>query len=403
MVNVAREQLVELASHRGEISVSLYLPTHKVGSEKDQDRIRLKNLVRAACARLAEQGVREAEAERLCAPARDLVDDPTFWRSTDTGLAMFISDDEVHTLVLDVPVPETSVVGDRYYLRPLLAAHRGARRFFALAVDRGGCRLFAGDGASIERVDLSGVPASLAEELRYDETQEAVQYSSVPIPGAGAGGGRPTGPMFHGHGGERDVDKSNLERYLRKVEAAVTKAVGSEGLVPLVLLGVEYELALYRSLNTCRSLADEQVTGAVDELSDHDVHARALEALEPRFAAEVGSRLAELADLGGSALTEHDVTRIVSAAAAGRVRALFFDDASGPYGTFDRENDEVLVACADEPRLLRESADAIEPEVACGWDLVDLAAAETLLHGGEVLAFRGEAAPVRGVSAVLRY
>jgi hypothetical protein len=39
----------------------------------------------------------------------------------------------------------------------------------------------------------------------------------------------------------------------------------------------------------------------------------------------------------------------------------------------------------------------------CGWDLIDLAAAETLSHGGSVLAYRGEASPVFGAVAVFRY
>jgi len=34
---------------------------------------------------------------------------------------------------------------------------------------------------------------------------------------------------------------------------------------------------------------------------------------------------------------------------------------------------------------------------------VDLAAAETILNGGEVYGFGGEDAPVRGVVALLRY
>jgi len=50
-----------------------------------------------------------------------------------------------------------------------------------------------------------------------------------------------------------------------------------------------------------------------------------------------------------------------------------------------------------------EATDLTEPEAEVGWDLVDLAAAETTLHGGEVHAFVGEDAPVRGVAAVFRY
>lgn len=405
MPSVDRDALVALADHNGWPSVSLYLPTHRAGSEKEQDRIRLKNLVRSACEHLIRDGMRDADAEAFCSPARAILDDATFWRGTTEGLALFISPDGMTVAHTDAPLPEQSVVGDRYYLRPLMAAHRGDRRFFALAIDRGGCRLFRGDGASIDQIPLEGAPASLADELQYDETQESIQYSSQPSPASAAGGGRASSAIYHGHGGEKDTDKSNLERYLRKVEAAVAKTLACHSGVPLVLLGVEYELAAYRSLNSCPSIAEEAIFGATDEMQPHRIHARSLVALEPRFATAMETELADLAEKEGSPLASHDAVEIVAAAASGRVKALFFDDSVGPFGTFDRESFEVDMVCADAPRFLRESgeADGGPADGECGWDLVDLAAAETALHGGEVHAFTGEDAPVHGVAAVYRY
>lgn len=405
MPSVDRDALVTLADHTGWPSVSLYLPTHRAGSEKEQDRIRLKNLIRAACEHLARDGMRESDAEAFCAPARAVLDDATFWRETTDGLALFLSPGDLRVAHTDAPLPEQSVVGDRFYLRPLMAAHRGDRRFFALAIDRGGCRLFRGDGASIDQMPLEGVPASLAEETQYDDVQESIQYSSTPAPQSSAEGKRATAAVFHGHGGEKDTDKISLERYLRKVEGAVRKTVACDAGVPLVLLGVEYEVALYRSLNSCPSIAEEAIFGATDEMPPHRIHARALEALEPRFATAMETELADLAEKEGSPLASHDAVEIVAAAAAGRVKALFFDDSVGPFGTFDRERFTVETVCADAPRFLRESGepDGGPSDGECGWDLVDLAAAETALHGGEVHAFAGEDAPVHGVAAVYRY
>ena len=105
------------------------------------------------------------------------------------------------------------------------------------------------------------------------------------------------------------------------------------------------------------------------------------------------------------ALASHDVREIVSAAAAGRVKTLFFDDSTGPFGLLDRDSLEVTRVCTGSPRYLRETSDAetTAADADCGWDLVDLAAAETALHGGEIRAFTGEDAPVEGVAAIYRY
>lgn len=405
MTSAKRDRIARLAGQRSWPSVSLYLPTHRAGSDKEQDPIRFKNLLRTACDGLTASGMREPEAQALCSRVHDLTSDSAFWRDNADGLAVFAGRDALEVVRIDATLPELSVVGERFYLRPLFAADRGERSFFALALDRSGCRLFAGDADGIREVELVGVPASLADELRYDEVQPAVQYSSVPTPASAAGGGRPTGAIFHGHGGEKDVDKVNLERYLRKVEAAVTKACAEAPGTPLVLLGVDYTIAVYRALNTSPALVDAQVSGATDELAAHEIHARALEALEPHFESVVESRLQSLRDKAGTSLVSHSPTEIVAAAASGRVSTLFLDDGTGPFGTFDRDTLTVDSLCADAPRLLREGP---PPEntasgAECGWDLVDLAAAETALHGGEVIGFTGEDAPVRGVAALMRY
>jgi hypothetical protein len=86
------------------------------------------------------------------------------------------------------------------------------------------------------------------------------------------------------------------------------------------------------------------------------------------------------------------------------VKALLFDDSVGPFGRFDPSSLSVEVRGPEVPRLLRATRPAEgSPGDDSGWDLVDLAAAETCTHAGDVFAFWGEAAPVRGVAAVFRY
>lgn len=403
MDTVDRDVLISLAAHTQWPAVSLFLPTHRVGADKAQDRIRLKNMLRSACDRLARDGMRAAEAEAFCAPLTDTLDEDTFWRDTGDGLVVYISALGTWTLRLDVRVEEQVVVGDRFYLRPLLAAQRGGRNFHALAVSRNGCRLFKGNGALIEQLALKDIPESLEDEMRYDVREESLQFTSFGSPQSAAGTGDGIG-QFHGHGGEKDVDKIALERYLRKVEKAVSSVVACDSdSTPLLLLGVEYELAMYRNLSDCGSLVEEQVTGSPERMTPHQIRLASLEALSPRFEAMMQSELRELTEKEGSALTSHDPVEILEAAASGRIKTLFLDNNMGPYGVFDRDTHSVEAVCDDEPRMLREGGAPHTADDTCGWDLIDLAAAETALHGGEVHAFSGEDAPVKGVAAVFRY
>lgn len=400
MDTIDRATFTALAAHHRTPSISLYLPTHRTGGDKDQDRIRLKNLIKSACDSLVADGMRAPTAEALLLRASTLLDDTAFWRETSDGLAIFVDADDTLVFRVDTTLPEQVVVGSRFYLRPLALAYRGDESFFALALDRNRARLFAGDRAGIRELPLDAEVSSFAEATKYDEHEESLQYTTHASPESTNAAGSAIG-QFHGHGGE-NVDKNELERFVAGLEKAVTAQIGAENTAPLLLLGVEYQLDAYRSVNTYRGLAPQQIEGATDEMTDRGIHVAALQALAPRFAAVVGADLAELTQKP-SALVSTDPAEIVSAAASGRVKTLFFDEAAGPYGVFDRELFAVSSICSAAPRYLRDTEDTEFAEGACGWDLVDLALAETVLHGGAAHAFDGEMAPVAGVAAVLRY
>ena len=89
MDTIDRAMLMRLADRRGWPSVSLYLPTHRTGAEKDQDPIRLRNLIKSARDELLLGGSREPETQALLAEASRLLDDATFWRQAGDGLAVF--------------------------------------------------------------------------------------------------------------------------------------------------------------------------------------------------------------------------------------------------------------------------------------------------------------------------
>jgi len=399
-----RSTVDRLAGRRGWPCVSLYLPTHRARTDSDEDRIRFQNLIKMARRRLVDEGVREPDADGFLSALRDTAADEPFWRSMmPGGVAVFCSEGECESLVVDTPLPEQCVVGDRYYLRPLLVAVGGESHFYALAIGKAGTRLFACDESSIVEVPLENVPTSFADATKYDVEQDDLQGTTIASPASLSATGRATA-MFHGHGGEKDVKNAQLEGYLHPIEKAVTRSIGAGSDTPLVLLGVQDQLATYRAMNTYAHLVPEQATGAVDELSTREIHRLALEKVRPTVQAAAAAELDQLEQARGSALVSTDILEIVSGAAAGRVRTLFFDEGVGPFGRFDPVTLEASIVCDAEPRFLRETQTPEESTPSeCGWDLVDLAAAETILHAGSVRAYAGENPPLAGVAALMRY
>ncbi len=70
------------------VGVSIFLPTHRAGTETQHDPIRLKNLLRRAEERLVAKGLCAKEAEDLIEPPRELLSDSVFWRYQSDGLAI---------------------------------------------------------------------------------------------------------------------------------------------------------------------------------------------------------------------------------------------------------------------------------------------------------------------------
>lgn len=404
MDTLDRATLVELAQPAQWPAVSIYVPSNRLPRQAGEGRLRFKNLVREAAERLTAEGMRDTDAETFLKPLYDIRDDDTWWRDTAEGLAVFLSKEGVRTLRLGITMPEQVVVGDRFYLRPLAAAHiKTDDSFYALALDKGGRRLFSGNRGSIEEIDLGDVPVSMEDSASLDVPTKLMHTAPYAASRKHAGTGSPGG-AFPGHGQELDYESDQLTTYIREVEAGVDRAIGRLPERPFLLLGPERVVAEYRNLSRYPVVASGNLKLNTDAHSPQIVHEWVFQMLAPYFEQRTVRELTRITDNEGTDLVTRDAQAIAHAAAVGRVKALFFDDGVGPFGTFDRESMEATSVCDAQPRLLRETGDSGAPgDGECGWDLIDLALAETVLHDGEIHVFQGEDAPVHGAVALLRY
>ncbi len=388
MDTLDRERLVGLARHQGWPSVSIYQPTHRAGSETQQDPLRLKNLLKQAEATLIDSGIRTPEVDAFLRKAWDVQSDSGFWRNGFEGLALFVSDGVFHVFRTAVPLPERVRVDEHFLIRPLVPALAPTLRFYVLALSKNRVRLLEGTPEAIHEVDPEGIPQGLAEALKYDDYETQVQFHSRTPAAAGGRGKRSA--VFHGHGGHADAAKDDLERYFRLVDKGLREHIGTSG-APLLLAGVDYLLPIYRSVSTYTDLLPEGLTGNPDEIPAARIHAEALELLEPYLAREFERDLAALEAAREAEGASTDIRDIVLAAHGGRVQTLFVADNGAIWGRVAPERSEVL------QRESREPGDA---------DLLDRSAAQTLLHGGAVHVMTTEeaATAVGGqIAALLRY
>jgi hypothetical protein len=373
----------ELIEHRTAPAVSIFLPTHRTRAEREQDPIRLRNLLDQAESRLVSDGVRPADARSLLAPGRELLDSGIFWSYLSDGLAVFLAPGWSRSFRLPLRLPELVVVGDRFHVKPLLDILTFDHRFFVLALSQKDVRLLEGSRHDVQQVDLGDVPTSLAEVLKYDDLEREQNLHVSTRGGLGARA------VFHGHGAGGEVDHVLLERWVRAVDDGVQQVLAGQD-APLVLAGVGYEQAMFRAGTRYRRVLSEGIEGNPEQLSPEQLHERAWEIVEPvatEARRQAADRFREAAGRGSGAAS--DIEHVIAGAVMGRVETLFVPVGVQVWGTIDPQTNDVVVH--------RERQPGDE-------DLLDRAAVETMLAGGMVYTVAPEELPGPGpAAALLRY
>jgi hypothetical protein len=385
---MTRAELEQLMNKEQQWCVSIYMPTHRAGREAQQDPIRLKNLLGEADKRLSDKGVGRRDIQKMLEPASKLLQDSYFWQHQSDGLAIFISPNRVRRYRLPLNFAELIDVTDHFHIKPLLPLFTGDGQFYILALSQNVVRLLNCTRDSVSEVDIGQVGGSLAEAIPSVNHQMSLQLHTSGSTGGVSGSGSVT---FHGQaGGSDESAKNELLRYFRLVSDDLTEFLKGDQ-VPLVLVGVDYLLPIYKEANTYPNLIDTVIKGNPDLLRADELHKNAWEIIRPLFQAAQEEAVAHYQQLAGQASERvaDTLEKIVPAASDGRVETLFVAAGVQEWGVIDPVTSEI------------EIHDQIE---SGDESLLDLAVVQTYLKGGIVYAVEPEIVPGgTSAAAVLRY
>ena len=376
----SRSDLDELAAMDARPAVSIYLPTHVAGREIRQDPIRLKNLLSSAAEQLAATW-RRPEIEDFLGPAESLVGDEEFWRHQQQGLAVFLAPDFHRIHKLPIPVPEESLLGDHFHIKPLLPLLEDAGSFWLLTISAKHTRLYQGsrwEFSENKEIDLPQGVGKIRGMTDYEETH----YAS-PV---GRRGGLAKAQSF---GDDPDqVRKEELLEFLHRIVPPVEPLI-KRSPVPVIVAADPEIQGHFREIAGWKEIQPDGITENPDALSEGELHRRAYALVEPKLADARAAALDRLNALlpAGKATTKPE--EIVKAARYARVDTLFLAGDDHLWGWFDQLEDRVVA-----------HGSAADGDI----DLLDFAALMTLRHGGSVMLVSREALPPPGVSAaILRY
>jgi hypothetical protein len=371
---ITAKELKILNQMPGTPCVSFYQPTQPGGGAKDP--IQWKNLLTEARAKLDEIGMPEKDANRLLRPATRVLEDKDFWKQSGDALAAFLTPEADRWYRPRKAFGPSVTVGERFFVKPLLAALDGESRFYVLALNQKRIHLWEGDAVALREVELKAMPTSLAEALRFHDRDEPLQFHTLKAGGSWSA-------IFHGHGVGIDTVKNDLLLYFQKIDRGLHEYLPEKA--PLILAGVEYLWPIYQKANRHPHLLEKGVAGNVVSLSDRALHERAWALVRERFEMPLRQARAQYAALAGTGRTCHEPNEVIRAAAEGRLETLLIALDREAWGTWRDP-------AAGAPTFHAQAMKGDE-------DLLNLAAIQASAHGAKVFVMPAKDVPDGSVCA----
>jgi hypothetical protein len=366
--------------------ISIFAPMEPANKDTQQNRIRLKNLTKKIESELENKTMRKSDIVSFLEPILQLETNAEFWHRQEAGVAIFVARDFARYYKLPIAVDERAIVGHRFFVKPLLASFGEDRRYYILALSQNRIRFLHATQYNMAEIVLDEAPTSLVEALGYELTEQHLE-SHTGVPTAPGGD-----QIFHGQGAGKDDHKMEIRRFFGVFNQAFGHFLARQRLernVPLVLVGVDYLLPIFKERCSYPRLIEDSVLGNPDGFSDHELHHKTWAVMKPYFAQARARAVAQFSELAGTGLASGQLDGVVLSAIDGRVDTLFVDAHQQVWA----------VVRPDQRKVTVQSRATSDTE-----DVLDRAAVETFRHGGTVYVSEPDQIPGGNpLAAIYRY
>ncbi len=375
-----KKEFEELASVKTNYCISIYVPTQRVGENKES-RLTLKNSVSAAEKQLLGLGLKKVEVEEYLEPVRKVVDDTSIWRLLSDTMVIFRNKDHFSVRNLPLKTKEFLLISDRFYLLPLLDMFNQNNAYFIFLLSLKKNKLYEASQHEITEIESEDVfPNNIYESAGHDVVQKSLEYRSR-MPG------REFAP-FHGKGEGRDYKETEVLKYMEDIDDGLKELL--EGYQqPVVVASVESIFAQLKEASTLKNLYPKCIPGNFDHDNILLAHNKANELLKPYFDKQKNEKKKKYLEAPDSQIIS-DTQNVLKAAYMGQVETLFVENGRNLWGDFDEATGEAS---------FREEKKQVDK---C---LIDLAARMVFLKGGNVFVAEIGDMPQSGspLNAVLRF
>ena len=360
-------EIARLNAVRATPAVSIYMPTTPLTQEAQQDRIRLKNLLREAVSQMEAADTAKRSIWPIEEAVRELIEDDDFWAYQANSLAILVTPERIRTWRLPNKLSESVSVSDRFHLKPILRAITFPHNAYVLAIGVGACRLIEVTADLPPHVvPVPDLPKDFNQALgKRSHTENRTAMSS----------------------GESTSESALLNRYARAVDQALRPVLSGHER-PLIVAAAEPLGSIYRSVSTYPHTAETVIAGSPDHTPDHELAAATREILDGIYAGEIDALRGLYAERANQGRATSDIANAARAATYGAIDTLIVDMDAVVPGTVDDDG----------------SVSFAEAASAETYGVVDEITARALGTGARVVAARSADLPDGGqMAAILRY
>ncbi len=359
-----KEDISELLYAAGPC-ITMLLPPYRPGESREAAEAFLRTNLPAAAKKLAARRVSEALITELLEPLRQLSHDKELAAGSNSARVLFRSPGIFSRFELPVPpsLTRACTVGGCFWIRPMLGPLELPSNIYVLEVTKKAVALLACGLTSVAQVALpAGTPQTLDAFLGFDAPDHDLMNRSAAGPSMGAMHG-----VQFGTGAGRETEHAHLHDFYRAADRGVSGVLRSTG-APLVLAGVDEDVAIYRSVSACPNLLEESIHGSPSGAMTtaqilRNAHDIAFFDCQRRAA----FKMAESKERLAPARYSNNLSEILRAAVEGRVSDLYLDENAEQMGDFDGKLFGGRTSWNDE-------------------DLLNVAAIETLRRSGVVFS-----------------
>ncbi|HEY1755540.1 MAG TPA: hypothetical protein VGG72_09100 [Bryobacteraceae bacterium] len=313
--------------------VTLVLPPYHAGERAESGAAFLKASLHGIAQQFVERKVPRTLGRDLLEPLEQLAHESAGSAGSHLGCAILRSQDVFCQFRLTQPARPSLTVAGCFAVRRLIDEFLAPAMFYILALSKDSVSLLRCAGAQLETVPLpGGAPMTLEEALALEPPDHDLENRSA---SSGSEGGRRR--IRFGTGSGREAAHAHLADFYKIVDRGIHKLL-HEPEIPLLLAGVDEDVAAYRAVNTYRCLAQGSLHGSSKLLlqtAEILMYARSLLSAEERQR-QAGALKEDAKHLAADRMLT-DPYAILNAAFNGRVRQLYVAEDAENAAVFERK------------------------------------------------------------------